>query len=142
MHPTLKRENLVLSLIKFFTDNITSAPVVYDEWFEVRDDEKWYSINFGEVNFDTISAFPLTVICLIKNTYENYDLAKHADDFMSKVISDNDIKLGVDLFDVSVEPWVKCGGLSFMLKHNEEGKLEDGAKFVLVDILVKWGTIL
>jgi hypothetical protein len=143
MHPTLSRENVVLSLIKFFTDNITTAPVDYDTWFEVREnDDKWYSINFGEFNFGKISRFPLTVVCLIQGTFENYDLAKHVDNFMSKIVSDSDNKLGVDLYDTSVTPWAKAGGFSFILENQDEGKLENGTKFVLIDISVKWGTML
>lgn len=145
MHGTLSRENIVLSVIKFFTDNLTSAPITYDTWFELMEGhEKWYSVNFGDFDFENkMAQFDLTIICLSNGNYENYELASHVDDLMDVIISDEDNKLSVDLYDTSSEPWVKCGGMSFFVQGQpSEDRLEDGTKYVLVDIFVKWGTML
>lgn len=143
MHSTLKRENVILSLIKFFTDSITSAPVIYDKWFDVIEQDEWYSVNLGDIDWGNMSSMPLTIICCKRGTFENYDLANFVDKMMVILIPDGDKKLSVDLYDTTVTPWIKMGGFSFILKKQEtDDVLSDGTKYVLIDILVKWGTML
>lgn len=120
LNPLSREENVQGSIKKFFVDVFGDSLVTFDKSLaspDVRTDTtkvQWLLIQFGTFARNDLADYTLTISCMTRKDPESVELAKLVDSVMALLLDStkSDGMGRIPLYDVSILPWVKIGGMA------------------------------
>lgn len=148
---TVREANIRDSLKKYFYDRIKTAEgiaISFDKGLanpEVQGNkvDRWVAIAFGGMELDALAAFPFTIFCCTKNDAEGFKLAQLRDKVAGYLIDYNmtDGLARIPIYRSSAtEAWtVAETGVVQIEAETSPPEAEDGTKFKILDVRLRWG---
>ena len=146
-----RESNLRDSIKKFFVDSISTAegvPVTFDKALNTpilqgKEADKWVSVTFGPVNFDTLSDVIVEVYCCTRRDNEGYKLSQLRDKVLGYLVDDTmpDGKKRIDFYQSSYSgAWTLIGKLLvFEILPSGDMLAPDETKFKVLTVILKVG---
>jgi len=146
LDPTAREANVRDSIIKYFKDNLKTTEgitTVFDIGISQPDSSstQWVSVNFGAMEFTTMSTFFLYVHCCTREDNEGWRLAQLKDKVLG-YLSDENATHGmksITLYRSYLnQAWVAIGGL-LVQEVLESGQLlaPDGTKYKTLSVRLR-----
>ncbi len=139
LHPTLSQTNIWRSVKKFFLDGLDSSIEVYFDRILTapRSDtpDQWVSVLLYEIEPKVVSEAFMPIYMFSKNDPEGDKLYLLRDSILELLYPGY-----IDLYDTTVDPWEKFGGITIILKP--QGKVTynpDKTKMISFLPMLKWG---
>lgn len=141
MDATLKETNIWKSIKKFWLDGIdtTVTPVYFDRIVTTaqKEENQWICV-------DTEDVLPAHVSSALMNVYMFSKEDKEGDQLIA--LRDTILELLYDgrisLYDTSVSPWNKVGGMMlYIINQSGIGRTDNKVKMRYMEILLKWGAV-
>lgn len=138
MDATLKETNLWKSIKKFWIDNLSPTPVYFDRIFENgRTDNQWVSIIVDGLRPAHVHRASMRVYLVSKNDAEGDDLASLRDTVVDLLEPGR-----IDLYDVSLDPWEKIGGIMVAIdSQTSPSKVPGNRKIKSIQTTLRWGAV-
>ena len=139
MDITLKEVNLKQSIKKFFVDGLPSQNLNFDAILSPdlvsSDTVQWMSILLEGGNLGTVSEVQMSLFLFTRNDKEGDDLSAFGDDVIGLIYDHGNF----DLYNTSVTPWVKIGGVNIHIQNQSNmDSTPDGTKMKYIQTLLKW----
>lgn len=153
LDPTARRTNFKDSVRKFFIDNVRSVgglQVTFDKGFGVpkvqgTEVDKWVSVNFGDIELKTLTRSELRVYCCSRNDSEGFKLAQTRDTVVEHLTDADktDTMKRINLYKTTPSSWTVIGTMVISnIMDMGEGELEDGTKFLLLNVTIMWPSVI
>jgi hypothetical protein len=150
LNATAREANLRDSIKKFFLDSIETGenvPITFDKGLvspdlSDRNVKKWVSINFGSMQFETLSTAMLMVHCCTRQDNEGFALAQLKDKvlgYLSDEASTDGFKRITFYQSHHSVAWVEIGKL-LVVEVTEGPQLDadDETKYKTLDVLIRF----
>lgn len=147
---TAREANLRDSLKKFFVDSleiIEKLNLTFDKGLSVpkiqgTSIDKWVSINFKEIETDTVARHAIDIVCCSRKDTEGFILAQLRDKVMGYLEDKDqfDSIRRIPLYRSSAtETWTKVGGIMvYPGIESMQMESEDGTKFKIINVDLRW----
>jgi hypothetical protein len=148
---SVREANIRDSLKKYFYDRIKTIETVaisFDKGLtnpEVQGNkvDKWVAVAFGAMELDSLAAFPFTIFCCTKNDAEGFKLAQLRDKVVGYLI-DYTMTDGLARIPIyrssATEAWqIIETGVVQIDAESQPPDAEDGTKFKIIDVRLRWG---
>ncbi len=148
---TAKITNVRKSFKKFMVDNLNTIEnirVSFDmditpPMVQGVASETWISVNYGSAMPDTVSSQMINLVCCTRKDTEGYSLDLLRDIVLG-YLTDTTISDGlkrITLYNVTTSPWTQVGTmLVYIDSESGQQRAEDGTKFWIISITLKWGS--
>ena len=154
LDPTARESNFRDSIKKYFVDNLNTTEgidLLFDTWLSTPDIgisksvTRWVTVNFEEIERDTLSEARLTVIPSTRNDSEGFKLAQLTDTVMG-YLSDENSTTGMRTIPFyrsrNIGAWTAIGGIVIIPPIHESAQLvsEDGTKYKMLSVRCKFAS--
>lgn len=143
MDATLKEVNIWNSIKKFFIDGLDGTGITpYFDRIMTNNSTtdgptRWVNIMVENLVPAHVSNANLTAFCFTKEDHEGDELSHVRDEIVGLFYGGS-----IDLYDTSVTPWTKIGGMIVVMKGQSKTIYNpDKSKLVYVQTLIKWGSV-
>lgn len=149
LNATARESNLRDSLKKFFVDNIETAEgvaVTFDKALSIpniqgKEVDKWVSITFGPISFDTMSDVIIEIYCCTRRDNEGYKLSQLRDKVVGYLIdyTKPDGKARIEFYQSSYSgAWTSIGKLLVWdILPSGDMIAPDETKFKVLTVILK-----
>lgn len=148
LDPTAREANLRDSIKKHFVDALEpNTTVILDKGLATPENvslEKWISINFGQMNWSTLSDGYLQIYVCTRKDNEGFKLAQLRDTVMGHLsdITQTDGMKRIDFYrSYQSQPWQLIGALLVQeVTESPQLDLDDETKYKLLIVRLRWGS--
>jgi hypothetical protein len=148
---TAREANARDSFRKFMIDNVKTAEgidVTFDRGLNAPNIQgtavtRWVAVNFGSVDPENVMTYNVRIFCCTRSDPEGFRLVQMRDKVVG-CLTDSDLGIRrITLYKSNESPWLAIGAmLVFLDRESEQMEAEDGTKFKIIPIRLKWGAII
>lgn len=138
MDETLKEINLWKSIKKFWIDGLSPISVYFDKIFvSDRTDDQWVGVAVAGLRPAHVHEASMRVFMFSKEDAEGDKLVSLRDDVFTLLEPGR-----IDLYDVSLDPWEKIGGILVSVDtQTAPSGVPGGGKMKTIQTTLKWGAV-
>lgn len=151
---TARLANFRDSIKKYFVDNLNKTeriPLTFDKGLGTPDTKgkalkRWVAVNWGPVNFDTMSEATIDVYCCTRQDNEGRSLAQLHDTVMGYLTdsSGTDGARRITFYrSHRTEDWINIGGLVIRrIIHSDQMDAPDETKYLILTCIINFASII